>query len=104
MRSRPEDWTDIWMRWRWITDHLVVRAMLPGLTPGEIKSLKRRERNARQWRRYCFAKAVEEIKAKLAEWEKHEPKKPARPRQLRLPLYCLGSSFPRRMSGRRRSR
>jgi hypothetical protein len=77
------------MRWRWIVDHLVLQALLPGLTPGQIKDLKRRERNARQWRRYCFGKAVEEIRATLARWEKHEPKKPAqpaRPVQLRLPL------------------
>jgi len=64
----------------------VLQALLPGLSPGEVKSLKRQERNARQWRRYCFGKAVEEIRAKLAEWESREPKKPVRPVQLRLPL------------------
>jgi hypothetical protein len=85
MTRRP-DWTDIYMRWRWIVDHLVLHAMLPGLTPGEVKALKRRERNARQERRYALKKAVEEIRAKLAEWEKREPKKPPKPVQLRLPL------------------
>jgi hypothetical protein len=89
MTRRP-DWTDIFMRWRWITDHLVMQAMLPGLAPGEVKALKRRERAARQHRRHALKKAVEEIRAKLAEWEKREPKKPvpvrARPVQLRLPL------------------
>ena len=88
MNRRP-DWTDIFMRWRWITDHLVFEAMRPGLTPGEVKAIKRRERAARQQRRYALKKAVEEIRATLAEWEKHEPKKPARPArpvQLRLPL------------------
>ena len=85
MKPRRPDWTDIWMRWRWIVDDLVLQALLPGLTPGEVKSLKRRERNARQWRRYCFRKAVEEIRAKLAEWERREPKKPV-PGRARLAL------------------
>jgi hypothetical protein len=91
MNHRP-DWTDIWMSWRWITDQLVLQALLPGLTPREIKSLKRRERAARQQRRYALSKAVEEIRAKLAKWNKAEPpkkppaKKPARPAQLELPL------------------
>ena len=87
MRPRHvADWTDIALRWDWIVKHLIIRAMLPGLTPGEIEAVKRRESNARQWRRYCFAKARAEIIAKLAPWEKREPKKPARPVQLRLPL------------------
>jgi len=86
MNRRP-DWTDIFVRWRWITDHLVFEAMRPGLTPGEVKAIKRRERAARQQRRYALKKAVAEIRAKLAAWEKLEPKKkPARPVQLRLPL------------------
>ena len=85
-RHRVADWTDIFMRWDWLVKQLIIQAMLPGLSPGEIKALKRRERNARQQRRHACAKAKAEIIAKLAEWDKQEPKKPARPVQLRLPL------------------
>jgi hypothetical protein len=35
-------------------------------------------------RRYALKKATEEIRAKVAAWEKPEPKKPVRPVQLRL--------------------
>jgi hypothetical protein len=83
---RLPDWTDIAMRWDWIVKHLVIHAMLPGLSPREIKALKQRERNARQQRKHAFAKAKVEIIAKLEEWEKREPKKPAKAVQLRLPL------------------
>jgi hypothetical protein len=85
MNRRP-DWTDIFMRWRWETDRLVFQAMLPGLTPGEIRDIKRQERYAREQRRYAQKKAVEEIRATLARWESPEPKKPTRPVQLELPL------------------
>jgi hypothetical protein len=83
-RRRGADWTDIAMRWDWLVKHLILRALLPGLTPGEVKDLKRRERRAREWRRFCCVKAREEICATLARWEKLEPRQ--KPVQLRLPL------------------
>ena len=89
MKPRQPDWCRVLLAADWLVKHLTLQALLPGLTPGEVKAIKRRERAARQQRRYALKKAVEEIRATLARWEKHEPKKPARPArpvQLRLPL------------------
>jgi hypothetical protein len=87
MKPRQPDWCRVLLAADWLVKHLILQALLPGLTPGQIKDLKRRERKARERRRY-FAKLVrQEVIETLARWEKHEPKKPARPaRQLRLPL------------------
>jgi hypothetical protein len=86
MKPRQPDWCRVLLAADWLVKHLILQALLPGLTPGQIKDLKRRERKARERRRY-FAKLVrQEVIETLARWEKHEPKKPARPVQLRLPL------------------
>jgi len=72
----------------WLVKHLILQACLPGLSPGEIKDLKRRERAARE-RRHLFCQLVrEEVCAKLAEWEAQPPKKPPakKPVQLLLPF------------------
>jgi hypothetical protein len=84
MKPRRPDWTDHFVRWNWLVQHWQIQALLPGLSAGELKAIKRNERVARQWRRFCCAKAAEEIREKLARWEKIEPRK--KPVQLRLPL------------------
>jgi hypothetical protein len=74
------------LREDWLARHLTLQAMMPGLTPGQIKDLKRRERQSRQ-RRHFFAKLVrEEVIETLARWEAEAKKKPVRPVQLKLPL------------------
>jgi hypothetical protein len=84
---RQPDWCRMVLAADWVVKHLILQALLPGLSPGEIKSIKRRVRAA-QDRRHLFCELVrEEVRATLARWEKLEPpKKPVRPVQLSLPL------------------
>ena len=55
MKPRQPDWCRVLLAADWLVKHLILQALLPGLTPGQIKDLKRRERKARERRRY-FAK------------------------------------------------
>jgi len=58
----------------WNVKHWTLQALLPGLTAGEIKSIKHKEREARERRRYC-------CKMLRAEVMQNYP-----PAQLELPL------------------
>jgi hypothetical protein len=85
MKPRREpDWCRMLLAADWLVKHLIIQAMLPGLSPGEIKDLKRRERAARERRRFFCQLVREEVCATLARWEKLEPRK--KPVQLELPL------------------
>jgi hypothetical protein len=72
---RDVDWCGMALAADWLVKHLTAQALLPGLTPGEIKDIKRRERAARERRRKFCQWCREEIRAKLARWEK--PERPA---------------------------
>jgi hypothetical protein len=79
---RGVDWCKMVLAADRLVKHLIIQALLPGLTPGEVKDLKRRLRAAQERRRFFCGLVREEVRAKLAQQDKL-PKKTA---QLELPL------------------
>ena len=87
---RQPDWCRMMLNEDRLVRHFTIQAMLPGLTPREIKALKRKVREA-QKRRSFFCKLVhKEVCATLARWEKLEPpKKPPVPGRAKKPVQLL---------------
>jgi hypothetical protein len=74
--QRP-DWARALLAADWEVKHLILQALLPGLTPGQIRTLKRKEREARE-RRRCRCKMLrEEVRGNVP---------PRESQQLRLPF------------------
>jgi hypothetical protein len=74
--QRP-DWARALLAADWEVKHFILQALLPGLTPGQVRTFKRKEREARERRRFCCRMLREEVRSSMP---------PREPQQLRLPL------------------
>ena len=74
--QRP-NWARALLAADWEVKHLILQALMPGLTPGQIRTLKRKEREARERRRFCCRMLREEVRSGMP---------PREPQQLRLPF------------------
>ena len=74
--QRP-DWARALLAADWEVKHLILQALMPGLTSGQIRTLKRKEREARERRRLFCKKLREEVRSTMP---------PREPQQLRLPF------------------
>ena len=61
----------------WEVRHWQIQQLLPGLTAGQIKTLKRKERAARERRRFLCERLRQDIRRGM----------PSTEQQLRLPLH-----------------
>ena len=77
MKPQRPDWARALVAADWEVKHLILQALLPGLTPGQIRTFKRKEREARERRRLCIKMLREEVCSRMP---------PREPHQLRLPF------------------
>jgi hypothetical protein len=63
MKPQRPNWARALLAADWEVKHFILQASLPGLTPGQIRTFKRKEREARERRRFCCKMLREEVRA-----------------------------------------